>query len=552
VLRLDAACPGEDHVGFFWVCREESGLFGEPIPLPGGERRAAAPVDLREFPQWRGTITHLALAFGTRGDETLRLRALAIDENDPDRPFVRATAFGFEKPINRAGGRAAIRVVLEHAGGPPLRDARAAFSSGSPRIVCPPAPQELPAIGPGERCTILREVELGEAGPAPIELAIEGTGQTLRRTLRVDDPLGAVDWRRGDPAPPAPRPVATDYQIGVYYCPGWSPDQRSRWEKQREYPERDPVLGWYEEGNPAVADWHIRWALENGITFFVYDWYWQDGKEVLTAGLNDGFLEAQYRDRLRFAVMWANHPPFSNHTAEQLAAVTDYWVERYFKRPNYLTVDGKVYVNFFAPAELLRCMGSAETVRAAFEAMRARVRAAGLAGLHIGACIGPDPATSAAYAAAGFDSITAYNYLRTGAATRQSSYRQFMRGHEAIWRGMRAASALPYVPVLTVGWDARPWHGQRTERKFCRRTEDFAEGLQSLRAYLDASGGRMAILEAWNEWGEGSYIEPNAEFGFEDLEAIRAVFARPGPWPQNLGPGDLGLDGAYDLRDSPR
>jgi hypothetical protein len=58
----------------------------------------------------------------------------------------------------------------------------------------------------------------------------------------------------------------------------------------------------------------------------------------------------------------------------------------------------------------------------------------------------------------------------------------------------------------------------------------------------------MALLEAWNEWGEGSYIEPNTEFGFGDLEAIRAVFCEPGPFPQNIAPQDLGLHDKYDLR----
>ncbi|MBN1443944.1 MAG: glycoside hydrolase family 99-like domain-containing protein, partial [Planctomycetes bacterium] len=56
-------------------------------------------------------------------------------------------------------------------------------------------------------------------------------------------------------------------------------------------------------------------------------------------------------------------------------------------------------------------------------------------------------------------------------------------------------------------------------------------------------------LEAWNEWGEGSYIEPNAEFGFEDLEAIRAIFCEPDAPPRNIAPQDLNLPGRYDLRE---
>ena len=61
-----------------------------------------------------------------------------------------------------------------------------------------------------------------------------------------------------------------------------------------------------------------RRAVENGISFFVYDWYWRNGHEELSRGLNDGFLKARYRRRMEFALMWANHPPFSAHTPEQL------------------------------------------------------------------------------------------------------------------------------------------------------------------------------------------------------------------------------------------
>jgi hypothetical protein len=49
-----------------------------------------------------------------------------------------------------------------------------------------------------------------------------------------------------------------------------------------------------------------------------------------------------------------------------------------------------------------------------------------------------------------------------------------------------------------------------------------------------------------NEWGEGSYIEPYAEFGFQDLDQVRAAFCEPGDWPPNLIPSDVGL-GPYDL-----
>jgi hypothetical protein len=57
---------------------------------------------------------------------------------------------------------------------------------------------------------------------------------------------------------------------------------------------------------------------------------------------------------------------------------------------------------------------------------------------------------------------------------------------------------------------------------------------------------KAILVEAWNEWGEGSYIEPHSEFGFGYLEAIRNVFTDAPPRHEDATPADVGL-GPYDL-----
>jgi len=550
ILRLDARCPGEDVLGLYWATEDQPGLIGRPVPITGGDARSIE-LDLRCFPEWKGRVTHLALAFGTHGRETLTLRSMRIDENDATRPFLRLRHMGFERPVNRPGQVAGVRAILEHAGGPTIPAGVATFTVDE-NARCEKPSTSMPAIEPGKGAEVGTQIIPSKAGSTGVTL--HANGQAFTCLLRIDEPI--TDPTLLDRGPdryevPKPRPVKTRYQIGIYYFPGWSPDQISRWEKQADFPERDPVLGWYKEGLPEVADWHIKWAVENAISFFVYDWYWRDGKEELGQGLNDGFLKARYRDYMKFAVMWANHPPFAGHTPDQLLAVTDYWLKHYFRQPNYLTIDGKPYVSFFSVHELLIDLGGPEKTKVAFDAMRRRVRDAGLAGLHLAACTGNDSHSIETVQKAGFDSMTAYNYSGAGATMPQSSYRSFLLGHESIWKAMRQPGVPPYVPLLTVGWDPRPWHGPRTNSRFARRTRDFAEALGRLKVDLDMNRERMAILEAWNEWGEGSYIEPNGEFGFSDLEAVRRTFAEPGDWPINVTPYDLGLGKEYDLRVGP-
>jgi hypothetical protein len=177
-----------------------------------------------------------------------------------------------------------------------------------------------------------------------------------------------------------------------------------------------------------------------------------------------------------------------------------------------------------------------------------RVRAAGLPGLHIAAVDIPGQVEPSVMKQAGFDSFTAYTYFRIGAPVAHSLYRQYIVGYREKWEQVRKGNFLPYVPALAIGWDGPVWYGPRSDRRRGRRTEDWQEGLGRLKTFLDETGGRMAILEAWNEWGEGAYLEPNVEFGFADLEAVRQTFARPGDWPINIGPEDVGLAGKYDQR----
>jgi len=56
------------------------------------------------------------------------------------------------------------------------------------------------------------------------------------------------------------------------------------------------------------------------------------------------------------------------------------------------------------------------------------------------------------------------------------------------------------------------------------------------------------VLAPLNEWGEGSYAEPNQEYKFKMYEAVRDAFATPpsGGWPLNYGPEAVGL-GPYPL-----
>jgi hypothetical protein len=328
---------------------------------------------------------------------------------------------------------------------------------------------------------------------------------------------------------PVPRPADTSpYLVGAYYFPGWP--TLKRWAVLDGFPERHPILGYYREGDPDVADWQILWAVEHGISFFVFDWYWKQGQRQLDHALDDGYLRARFRGFLKFALLWANHDPPGSHSEADLLRVVDHWIERYFRQPEYLSLDGRPVVIIFAPGQIVRDLGE-ERTPTALAAMRARARARGLPDLFLLGVVGPDRERVAALRDQGYDALTGYNYPRAGMGELRASrapYDSAIAGYEAIWRRIAGFGALPYVPVTEPGWDSRPWHGERLVRTG-RHPVKFEQMLRRARGFADAHpllGRRLVLIEAWNEYGEGAVIEPHAEFGFGYLDAVRAVFAR--------------------------
>jgi hypothetical protein len=55
--------------------------------------------------------------------------------------------------------------------------------------------------------------------------------------------------------------------------------------------------------------------------------------------------------------------------------------------------------------------------------------------------------------------------------------------------------------------------------------ESFAAYLQKTREYADNHPDQIKLItiNAWNEWVEGSYLEPDMLWGYGYLEAVRKV-----------------------------
>ena len=81
---------------------------------------------------------------------------------------------------------------------------------------------------------------------------------------------------------------------------------------------------------------------------------------------------------------------------------------------------------------------------------------------------------------------------------------------------------------MTSGWDDRPWRGEHTKDEQSPSTlMQFEAHLREARALMDAhpvKTMKMGVICCWNEFGEGSYVEPTVAEGFQRLQVIKSVF----------------------------
>jgi hypothetical protein len=95
---------------------------------------------------------------------------------------------------------------------------------------------------------------------------------------------------------------------------------------------------------------------------------------------------------------------------------------------------------------------------------------------------------------------------------------------------------VPLIPTLSMGWDVSPRTVQsdRFENRGYPFTfiwtgntpVKFRNGLALMRSHMDKNGQKTCVINAWNEWTEGSYLEPDINHGYEFLEAVREIFGR--------------------------
>ena len=372
------------------------------------------------------------------------------------------------------------------------------------------------------------------------------------------------------------------YEVAAYYFPNYHQDGKNakwhgkgwtEWELvkraeprfQGHQQPKVPAWGYEDESDPTVMAKKIDAAADNGLTAFIFDWYWHEEGPYLSRALEEGFLKAQNNNKLKFSLMWANHDWVDIHpatrdksyptlasgivTEETFIKATDHIISKYFSHPSYWKVNKGLYFSLYELMSLVKGFEGIENTKRILIEFRDRVRKAGLGELHLNAVVwgvqilpGEKKITNPneMVKELGFNSVTSYVWIHHQELKQfpKTAYSEIREKSIEDFVKFTDEYDLPYYPNVTMGWDSSP----RTIQSDVfdnlgypympildgNTPEEFEKALTGAKAFLDKglTNPKILTINAWNEWTEGSYLEPDIinEMGY--LEAIERVFGK--------------------------
>lgn len=350
--------------------------------------------------------------------------------------------------------------------------------------------------------------------------------------------------------------------IATYYYPGWhKKGLASEWNIVKDarpyfeghYQPRVPLLGYLDDSKSSTLKTQTKLAKTHGLDAFIFDWYWKKG-EIYSEESIKAFKKTE--TNMKFALMWTWKIPRKNYplkvsevlndeyrwvdtNREDFLELLNYCNETYFREKNYWFVDGKPYFVMYCVEGFLHKLGS-KNLTEILTAGNNFLKEKGYNGIHIVGVVTNSTNkminTISKYASLGFDSLTGYNFLPDFNDSKKliQDYSLLSEYLESEWSKIRQVSNLPYIPSISVGWDATP-RGVKVEDIKSNNSfpwspivinaspENFEKNLIKGLKFIHDNRQDTLHICSWNEWSEGAYLEPDIKYGTGFLEKIRDV-----------------------------
>lgn len=301
-------------------------------------------------------------------------------------------------------------------------------------------------------------------------------------------------------------------------------------------PRTPTYLGYYNLEDTAVYAKQVELAKKSGIYGFCFHFYWFGGKTLLEKPLRNILANAQIDHP--YCICWANENwtrrwdgqdretlIAQSHSERDAIAFIDY-VNEYFRDDRYIKIDGKPLLIVYRPSiipQISRIQGL----------WRNHVKELGWPGLFLVSAqtFGHwDPQDFAFDAAVQFPPHHQPHQFLLNQDV--SGLVQDFRGNIFDYRQMSKHFCDGTNPKyklfrgVTLGWDNTARRGRNATILNKFSLSDYGQWLLSAcKATLEdpnlGSSEKFVFVNAWNEWAEGAYLEPDNRYGFGYLEATK-------------------------------
>ena len=351
---------------------------------------------------------------------------------------------------------------------------------------------------------------------------------------------------RGEPAGEGPVRLIAFYLPQFHPIPEndrWWGEGFTEWTNVRSaapqfdghYQPRVPIdMGHYDLRDPGVQHRQVELARRHGIGGFCFYFYWFGGNRLLeTPVLN--YLDDASID-FPFCLCWANenwtrrwdgreqdlligqeHSP-----ADDLKFIE--YVSRYLEDPRYIQIDGKPLLLVYRPALLPE---AAATV----ERWRGWCRENGVSEPFVAmvqSFQSLDPRPFGMEAAVEFPWHTGMpTDVTAHIVPGKSEFRGFVFDWDEYAEKCEEHPDQPWLQIRGVmpGWDNTPRRGSEAHLFQGHSPASYGRWLRSAMRWTltrdHSPDERLVFINAWNEWGEGAYLEPDQRFGYAFLQATR-------------------------------
>ncbi len=361
-----------------------------------------------------------------------------------------------------------------------------------------------------------------------------------------------------------------EYTVATFYWPAYHYEPRAEFlfpEKQGEWeiiyksqPKEEghqqpkvPLWGYQHDNDPEDMNKKIETAIAYGVNTFIFDWYWYEGEPFLESAINDGFLKTN-NGRMNFYLMWANHDATTYWDVdnpkidsviwaggvdrEQFDIVVDRVINQYFRDPSYLKINDEPVFCIYELNTLINGLGGAEQTKEALEYFNRKTVEAGFPGLHLQGILWEAlPSTiegvpgdkvesqNEVLEYFGFKSLT--NYCWAHLQNPDGDYEVWGDASTEMWDKFHDDFSMTYFPNVTISWDANPRFKFFTAGYINNSTpKKFEKYLVKAKEHIDNNNiePKIITINAWNEWSEGTYLEPDTIWEYQYLDAVKNVF----------------------------